>query len=354
MIDVVITSSPGPIPSATSARCIAAVPEATASACLAPDVLGEAALELGGARPGGQPARADRVGDGGDLLVADRGRLETEEGLSSRRQLRGGIDRTKRTQSAARPARSTASVAGRRRSRGRRPTRSEPRRSGPSTAPGLAVDPHPARLPRPPPPPRRRPPPGARRARGRGTGRRRRRPRCPGRSRSPATGSPSAADERELVQVDAEHGAAELRVVAAAEPGGELDDVRPALADDDLRVGRAVARRRAPPRRRAPRRPRRRPARARASSARRARARRRRRAARRRRRSVTVSGVNSPVDRERVHGHLAARDELLDEDDARSATRRARARTRPRAADSSRTSTRPFCPWRSGALTTHG
>src|SRR3954470_18495674 len=34
--DVVITSSPGPIPSATSARCIAAVPDATASACSAP------------------------------------------------------------------------------------------------------------------------------------------------------------------------------------------------------------------------------------------------------------------------------------------------------------------------------
>ena len=35
VIGVVITSSPGPIPSATSARCIAAVPEATASTCSA-------------------------------------------------------------------------------------------------------------------------------------------------------------------------------------------------------------------------------------------------------------------------------------------------------------------------------
>src|SRR3954466_13397862 len=34
--EVVITSSPGPIPSATSARCMAAVPDATASACSAP------------------------------------------------------------------------------------------------------------------------------------------------------------------------------------------------------------------------------------------------------------------------------------------------------------------------------
>ena len=36
VIGVVITSSPGPTPSATSARCIAAVPEETASACFAP------------------------------------------------------------------------------------------------------------------------------------------------------------------------------------------------------------------------------------------------------------------------------------------------------------------------------
>ena len=35
VIGVVITSSPSPIPSATSARCIAAVPEATASTCFA-------------------------------------------------------------------------------------------------------------------------------------------------------------------------------------------------------------------------------------------------------------------------------------------------------------------------------
>src|SRR5688572_24687568 len=35
VIGVVITSSPGPMPRATSARCIAAVPEATASTCFA-------------------------------------------------------------------------------------------------------------------------------------------------------------------------------------------------------------------------------------------------------------------------------------------------------------------------------
>ena len=36
VIGVVITSSPGPIPSATSARCMAAVPDETARACFAP------------------------------------------------------------------------------------------------------------------------------------------------------------------------------------------------------------------------------------------------------------------------------------------------------------------------------
>ena len=50
-----------------------------ASACVAPDVLGEAPLELGRARAGRQPAGAERLGDGGDLLLADRGRLEAEQ-----------------------------------------------------------------------------------------------------------------------------------------------------------------------------------------------------------------------------------------------------------------------------------
>ena len=83
VIGVVITSSPGPTPSATSARCIAAVPDETASACFAPDVLGEAPLELRrrAARSSASPS-GSRLGDGGDLLVADRGRLEAEEGLA--------------------------------------------------------------------------------------------------------------------------------------------------------------------------------------------------------------------------------------------------------------------------------
>ena len=48
------------------------------------------------------------------------------------------------------------------------------------------------------------------------------------------------AGEREPVQVDAERGLAELRVVPAAEPRSELDHLRALRADDDLRVRRAV------------------------------------------------------------------------------------------------------------------
>ena len=51
------------------------------------DVPCEPPLELLGPRTGRQPARPDRVGDGGNLLVPHRGRLESEQGLASRRQL---------------------------------------------------------------------------------------------------------------------------------------------------------------------------------------------------------------------------------------------------------------------------
>ena len=42
------------------------------------EVLGHPLLEQRGARPGRQPAGAERLGDGGDLLLADRGRLEAQ------------------------------------------------------------------------------------------------------------------------------------------------------------------------------------------------------------------------------------------------------------------------------------
>ena len=45
-------------------------------------VLGEALLELGRARPRRQPARAQGLGDGRDLLLPDRRRLEAEKGAT--------------------------------------------------------------------------------------------------------------------------------------------------------------------------------------------------------------------------------------------------------------------------------
>ena len=47
-------------------------------------------FELGRARPGRQPAGAQRLGDRGDLLLADRRRLEAEHPLAAgtRRELR--------------------------------------------------------------------------------------------------------------------------------------------------------------------------------------------------------------------------------------------------------------------------
>ena len=46
--------------------------------------------------------------------------------------------------------------------------------------------------------------------------------------------------EREAVQVDAERGVDELRVVPAADPGRDLDHLRPVGPDPKLRVGRPV------------------------------------------------------------------------------------------------------------------
>ena len=133
VIGLVITSSPGPTPSATSARCIAAVPEATASACFAPRYSANRSLELRRPRAGRQPAGADRLRDRRDLLLADRGRLEPERFAQTRARLHRRV--SKRTSSAARPARSSASLAAPP-TASTAPARSAPRRSGPSTEPG--------------------------------------------------------------------------------------------------------------------------------------------------------------------------------------------------------------------------
>ena len=69
VIGVVMTSSPGPIFAASSAKWSAAVPERPASRVLRADVLGEAPLELSGARTGGDPAGLERLDDRLDLLA---------------------------------------------------------------------------------------------------------------------------------------------------------------------------------------------------------------------------------------------------------------------------------------------
>ena len=92
------------------------------------EVLGHPLLEQRRLRAGRQPAGAERLGDGLDLLLADRRRLEAQWCLA-------GHSTTKRISSAAARARSsacsrlspTAITA---------PARSGPRRSGPKTCPG--------------------------------------------------------------------------------------------------------------------------------------------------------------------------------------------------------------------------
>ena len=78
VIGVVITSSPSPIPSATSARCSAAVPEATARTYFASRY--SAIRSSSSAARGPVVSQPDRSasGDRLDLLLADRGRLEAE------------------------------------------------------------------------------------------------------------------------------------------------------------------------------------------------------------------------------------------------------------------------------------
>ena len=124
-----------------------------------------------------------------------------------------------------------------------------------------------------------------------------------------ASGRPRAAREREPVQVDAGHELDELGVVAAAEPGGDLDHLRPAAADPQAACRTGRPRSRAPRPRGAP--PRSRPRRA--ATARRARAGRRTRRRRAATRSVTASGTKLAAGREAADGDLRPVDELLDE-----------------------------------------
>ena len=133
VIGVVITSSPGPDADGEQREMERGGAGRDGEHVLGLDVLGEAPLELGRARAGRQPARAKRLRDGRDLLLADRGRLESEHGGSSfRRDFCTDLEayETRRLFGpllGLLPLAPEANTA---------PARSEPRRNGPKTCPG--------------------------------------------------------------------------------------------------------------------------------------------------------------------------------------------------------------------------
>ena len=103
-------------------------------------VLGETSLELGRARPAGQPPGAERLRDRLDLLLVDGGGLEREKRLAH------GASRGARRRPRHRPLRTVRAGRHDRPGRGRprrespvartKPARSAPRRSGPNVHPG--------------------------------------------------------------------------------------------------------------------------------------------------------------------------------------------------------------------------
>src|SRR4051794_37019120 len=234
---VVITSSPGPIPSPTSARCIAAVPDETASACFAPTYAAKRRSSSSARGPVvSQPERIASV-------TAATSSSPTAGGWNPRKVSRlddslGGID-SDQAYAVGRPVSAFQRLVAR---LAHREHRADPVGAAAQRAEHgarRAVDPHPAdpgnclRLLD---PDHLAQLPGLRdeeaddgAARGRDRPERLVRDRLPERSR-----------QGEAVQVDVERRPAELRVVPAAEAGGQLDDVCTALADDDLRVRRAV------------------------------------------------------------------------------------------------------------------
>src|SRR5262245_55804898 len=311
VIGVVITSSPGPTPSATSERCSAAVPDASASTCSASrnslmrsssraalgplvsqperSVAVTAAISsspiAGGWKPSMVSLRATYSDESFDIDLEPNHRLRAvcafERFLTA---LPDGQDR-------AGPV-------------GAAPELSE-------AMAGTAVDPDPTDAVE-----RERllhaghfPQPARRRdeeAHARAAHLRGRRHCCRQHVLAERRGKGGA------VEVDAEGDAAELRVVAAAEARGQLADPRPIGPDEHLRIARPVL---DPDRARRGRgRLDRRPDLRRLELAR-PHVRQRDAETRQRRRQPVGNGqrVEVPADRERIDGHLATGDELLDE-----------------------------------------
>ncbi len=86
VIGVVITSSPGLDADREQRKVQRGGPGGHGEHVLGLDVLREPPLELGRARPGRQPAGAQRLGNRVDLLLTDRRRLEAEHRFSSLRR----------------------------------------------------------------------------------------------------------------------------------------------------------------------------------------------------------------------------------------------------------------------------
>src|SRR5581483_6588355 len=235
VIGVVITSSPGPIPIATSARCIAAVPDETAIACVAPAY--SANRSSSSAARGPVVSQPERIAS----ATAATSSSPTAGGWKPRKLLRrydsfGGIG-SDEAYAVGCPLSALDGLVARPAHRQHRadPVGAAPERSEDRAR--LAVDAHPAdavdrfrlvhsvhlaQRPR-----FRDQEPHASPAGG---------PDPPGW----VDGLAESGCKREPVQVDPERGLAELRVVPAAEPRRELDDERAAHADHDLRVRGAV------------------------------------------------------------------------------------------------------------------
>ena len=94
------------------------------------EVLGHALLEQRRPRAGRQPARAQRLDDGGDLLLPDRGRLEAELGATRRAHRPGSVRPAPHGEPGATAAAVSSPVAR------IAPALSAPRRSGPKRHPG--------------------------------------------------------------------------------------------------------------------------------------------------------------------------------------------------------------------------
>ena len=276
VIGLVITSSPGPTPTREQREVERGRARGDREHVLGLEVGGHPLLEQRGPRAGRQPARAQRLDDGGDLLLPDRGRLEAEPGATRGAHRPGSVRSAphgepargrrrgrRRWRGSRRPGRRRAGAArSASRAAGRSAPTRRPRRASASSTPSVA----------------RSTPSGATRKRTHAPPTRT--ARTPIACDTLSQGfSPSAKETARSLRSTPERGAAELGVVAAAEAGRDLDHVGPAVgAEPDLGVARPVL---DPERRDGGRAPPRSPPPSRARSARRGRARRRTRAARR-------------------------------------------------------------------------